>query len=133
LGTNHVQPSLVRQPQKLPVRVPARPAKGREVNPARAVVKSGARRAIHMARQRVPKGQIVLKKDDKLKAVEAALPKGASAEDMAAKFKELYPNDWDNIGKRYRAHERLTKPGKSHPMPQPDTYLLNMVKTYMRK
>ena len=85
-----------------------------------------------MGRQRVPKGQIVLKKAEKLKAVEAGLPKGASAEDFVAKFKELYPGDWDNIGKRYGAHERLTPRGKSHPMPEPDTYLLNMVKNYMR-
>jgi hypothetical protein len=84
-----------------------------------------------MARQRVPKGQVVLKKAEKLKAVESALPSGASAQDFAAKFKELYPNDWANIGKRYRAHERITPRGKSHPMPEPETYLLNMVKAYI--
>ncbi len=84
-----------------------------------------------MGRARVPKGQIVLKKAEKLKAVDEALPSGSSAEDFAAKFKELYPKDWANIVSRYRAHERLTKPGKSHPMPEPDTYLLNMVKNYI--
>jgi hypothetical protein len=86
-----------------------------------------------VGRAHSPKGQIVLKKSEKLHAVAAALPAGASTEDMAAKFKELYPADWDNIGKRFRAHERRTKGGKSHPMPKPETYLLNMVKNYKAK
>lgn len=31
---------------------------------------------------------------------------------------------------RYEAHERLTKPGKSHPMPVPPSYLLNKFRKY---
>jgi hypothetical protein len=85
-----------------------------------------------MGRKTVPKGQVVLKKAEKLKVVGAALPSGASAEDFAAKFKELYPKDWDNIVSRYKAHERLTKPGKSHPMPEPNQYLLNMAKGFLK-
>jgi hypothetical protein len=85
-----------------------------------------------VGRKAVPKGQVVLKKGEKLRAVGAALPSGASAEDFAAKFRELYPKDWDNIVSRYKTHERLTKPGKSHPMPEPKKYLLNMVKVFLK-
>lgn len=86
-----------------------------------------------MGRQRVPKGQIVLKKAEKLKAVAATLPSEATLEDFAARFKSMYAKDWNNIVSRYKAHERLTKPGKTHPMPEPNTYLLNMVKAYRKQ
>jgi len=85
-----------------------------------------------MGRKHAPKGQVVLKKDEKLKAVAAALPAGTSPEDFAAKFREIYSGDWDRIVARYRAHERLTPRGKTHPMPKPETYLLNMVKNYLK-
>jgi hypothetical protein len=83
-----------------------------------------------VGRTHSPKGQVVFKKTEKLKAVDEALPAGASLETIAAKFKELYPGDWDRIVGRYKKHELMTKPGKTHPMPEPETYLLNMVKTY---
>ena len=72
-----------------------------------------------MGRKHTPKGQIVLQKVVKLKAVDAALPSGASPEDFAAKFKEMYPEDWVNILRRYETHERQTPRGKGHPMPEP--------------
>jgi hypothetical protein len=83
-----------------------------------------------VGRTHSPKGQVVLKKAEKLKAVNEALPYGASFETIAAKCKEMYPDDWDRIVARYKKHERMTKPGKTHPMPEPETYLLNMVKTF---
>lgn len=83
-----------------------------------------------MGRTHSPKGQVVLNKKQKLKAVDEALPKDATLQTIVAKFKEMYPGDWDRIAARYKEHERKTKPGKSHPMPEPETYLLNMVKTY---
>jgi hypothetical protein len=50
-----------------------------------------------------------------------------------AKFKELYPEDWQSLVYRYEEHERHTPKGKSHPMPEPTQYLLNIVKNYYRK
>lgn len=85
-----------------------------------------------MGREHAPKGQIVLKKAEKLGAVEAALPPESSPEDLAAKFQEMYPEDWQNIVRRHKAHERRTPPGKAHPMPDPKKYLLNMVKNFIK-
>jgi len=85
-----------------------------------------------VGRTHTPKGQIVLKKTEKLNAVKAALPSGASPEDFAAKFQEMFPEDWDNIKRRYKMHERLTPQGKTHPMPEPTKYLLNMVKNFTK-
>lgn len=85
-----------------------------------------------MGRKHSPKGQIVLKKGVKLRAVEATLPPGFSWEDFAAKFQEMYPDDWERIVRRYQAHERRTQPGKGHPMPEPKKYLLNMVKNFIK-
>ena len=85
-----------------------------------------------MGRKHSPKGQIVLKKAEKLEAVSAALPTGASPEDFAAKFQEMYPEDWGKIMRRYKAHERQTPRGKGHPMPQPTQYLLNMVNNFIK-
>ncbi|MEA5523594.1 hypothetical protein [Nodularia spumigena] len=47
-------------------------------------------------------------------------------EDFILKFQDLYPNDWQKIVARYEAHEKLTPKGKSHPMPKPEKYLLNI-------
>lgn len=39
-----------------------------------------------------------------------------------------YPDDWEKINKAFVKEERKTKPGKSHPMPNPDKYLENTYK-----
>ncbi|MFZ0773058.1 MAG: hypothetical protein WCA49_08975 [Candidatus Sulfotelmatobacter sp.] len=73
-----------------------------------------------------------MKKAEKLEAVEADLPPGPSDEDFVAKFQEMYPEDWDNIVRRHREHERQTPRGKTHPMPEPKKYLVNMVKNFLK-
>jgi hypothetical protein len=80
-----------------------------------------------------PKGQIVLKRDRKLEAVYRAMPPQSSIEEHMAKFKELYPEDWQSLVYRYKEHERHTPKGKPHLMPEPTQYLLNIVKNYYRK
>src|SRR5262249_349197 len=83
--------------------------------------------------KRSPKGQIVLKIDRKLEGVYRAMPPQSSLEEHVAKFKELYPEDWQSLVYRYKEHERHTPQGKPHPMPEPMQYLLNIVKNYYRK
>src|SRR5262249_15402192 len=80
-----------------------------------------------------PKGQIVLKRDRKLEVVYRAMPPQSAIEEHMAKFKELYPEDWQSLVYRYKEHERHIPKGKSHPMPEPTQYLLNIVKNYYRK
>lgn len=86
-----------------------------------------------MGRKHSPKGQVVLMKDEKLEAVGAVLPSGSPPESYATKFQEMYPEDWDKIVRRYNQHERQTPPGKTHPMPEPKQYLLNMVNNFLAK
>ena len=86
-----------------------------------------------MNRKRVPKGQIFLKKEEKISATMAALDKPHSELQFVEKFKELYPGDWEKIVKRFNAHERLTPEGKGHPMPNPTQYLINAYKNQKRK
>ena len=85
-----------------------------------------------MSRQRVSKGQLILKKEQKFKIILESLVE-PSEQDFINKFKELYPEDWRKIIKRYNEHERLKKPEKSHPMPHPEKYLSNAYKTFMKK
>ena len=79
------------------------------------------------------KGQIVLKRDRKLEVVYRAMPPQSSLEEHMAKFKEMYPEDWQSLVYRYTEHERRTPEGTPHPMLEPTQHLLNMVKHYYRK
>jgi hypothetical protein len=79
------------------------------------------------------KGQIVLKRDRKLEVVYRAMPPQSSLEEHMAKFKEMYPEDWQSLVYRYTEHERHTPEGQPHPMLEPTQHLLNMVKNYYRK
>src|SRR6266446_434303 len=79
------------------------------------------------------KGQTVLKRDRKLEGVYRAMPPQSSIEEHMAKFKELYPEDWNSLVYRYKEHERHTPEGKPHRMLEPTQYLLNIVKNYYRK
>src|SRR6058998_175223 len=79
------------------------------------------------------KGQIVLKRDRKLEVVYRAMPPQSSLEEHMAKFKEMYPEDWQSLEYRYKEHARHTPEGTPHPMLEPTQHLLNMVKHYYRK
>ena len=79
------------------------------------------------------KGQIVLKRDRKLEVVYRAMPPQSSIDEHMAKFKELYPEDWQSLVYRYKEHERHTPAGQPRPMPEPTQHLLHMVKNYYRK
>ena len=83
-----------------------------------------------MGRERVPKGQVFLKKEEKILTTISNLVADYSDDDFIAKFRELYPEDWGKIVKRFNAHERLTPAGKSHPMAPPPKYLLNISNKY---
>jgi len=61
------------------------------------------------------------------------MPPQSSIEDHTAKFKEMYPEDWNSLVYRYKEHERHTPEGQPHPRPEPTQYLLNIVKNYYRK
>lgn len=85
-----------------------------------------------MARKRVSKGQIIMKKQEKIPKVIDALEHGFTDSDYIEKFKDMYPKDWANIERRYKQHEEINK-GRSHPMAPPRKYLLNMSKKYLQE
>lgn len=85
-----------------------------------------------MGHRRSPKGQVFLKKEQKLTAVAKSLPPGAPDGDFIAKFQEMFPDDWDKICKRYALHKELDTKGKGHPMPPPQKYLLCISQKYRK-
>jgi len=85
-----------------------------------------------MSTKHSPKGQIVLKKQEKLEAVMAAMPAGGPPEYIANKFQEMYPKDWDKIIRRFQLHVDHSR-GKGHPMPEPRQYLMNMVGVFLKQ
>lgn len=72
---------------------------------------------------------IVTNAEEKFKIVIENLPGDYSETDFIEKFKELYPKDWNKILRRYEEHERRARKQKkrSHPMPNPEKYLLNIL------
>jgi hypothetical protein len=76
---------------------------------------------------------VILKKDEKVKAVIENLNTNYNVEDFIAKFQELYPKDWNKISLNYRKTFENTKQGKIIPMPKPEQYLKNALNVYIKK
>lgn len=76
---------------------------------------------------------VVLKKDEKVKAVIEKMSNPEDIEEFKSLFKQMYPDDCAKIQKTYLAEERKDKKGKGHPMPHPETYLSNMFKVAKSK
>lgn len=84
-----------------------------------------------MSRERVSKGQIIMKKEEKLPLVAKVMPENFADKDFIEAFKIMYPKEWANVEKRYAEHLRLNKSGKKIPMPNPEQYLLMAAKKYI--
>ncbi|HCJ6323696.1 TPA: hypothetical protein U2L50_004611 [Citrobacter farmeri] len=76
---------------------------------------------------------VISKKEEKIKATCESLQPGFTFEEFLEAFKTLYPKDWDKVGREYAKHERKTKPGKSHPMPEPVQYMKNALNVHLKK
>ncbi len=76
---------------------------------------------------------VLLKKDEKISDTVNQLEDGYSESDFLEKFKVVHPKDWDKIAREYKKHDRKTKPGKSHPMPKPEQYLINALNVWLKK
>jgi len=86
-----------------------------------------------MGRKHVPKGAVVPAKEKKFDDVLQYLPETFTIEEAEARFKQMFPEDWDHIEKRYSQHERLAKPGKGHPMPPPKKWFSSVFGEYAKK
>ncbi|MGE9942456.1 hypothetical protein ACQRBH_12870 [Bariatricus sp. SGI.161] len=76
---------------------------------------------------------VIVKKEEKVKAVFAAMQDKNNMQEFKDLFKSMYPDDWKRINQRYMQHERRDTKGKGHPMPEPEVYLTNMYKVYRNK
>lgn len=74
---------------------------------------------------------VIAKKAEKVAAVVATLPVGYTFDDFLSAFKAHYPKEWARVQREYVKHEKKTKPGKSHPMPEPAQYLRNALNVYL--
>ncbi|APC11345.1 hypothetical protein REJ26_004304 [Providencia stuartii] len=86
-----------------------------------------------MSRQRVSKGSVIPKKEFKIATVLSLLAVDCDFDSFFSEFKRIYPKDWERVNKRYQEHERLTKPGKSHPMAEPLQYMKTAFNSFKRK
>ncbi|MGR5149486.1 hypothetical protein ACQKP8_23440 [Photobacterium alginatilyticum] len=76
---------------------------------------------------------VITKKNEKVEHVVSLLGDNFSNEEFIAKFCEEYPNDWTKAEREYLKHERKTKPGKSHPCPRPEQYLINALSVWRKR
>src|SRR5208337_628024 len=87
---------------------------------------------ISMGRKHGPKGAVVPAKEKKFDEILLHLPETFTIEEAAARFKQMFPEDWDRIEKRFSQHEHLAKPGKGHPMPPPKKWFSNTFSQYAK-
>ena len=81
----------------------------------------------------IKKMAVFSKKDEKIKAVFAAMVDINDMNEFKAKFKEMYPDEWNKIWITFKKEEAKTPAGKSHPMLHPEKYLDNMYKVWKNK
>lgn len=86
-----------------------------------------------MSRQRVSKGAVIVKKEIKIQEIISSLKDPNDFNEFFEAFKNLYPSDWLRVNKRYEEHQRLTKPGESHPMAEPIKYMQNAFNHGLKK
>jgi hypothetical protein len=75
---------------------------------------------------------VLLKKNEKISEVVNGLENDFTESQFLERFKEIYPKDWAKINREYTKHERNTKPGNSHPMPNPEQYLINALNVWKK-
>lgn len=69
--------------------------------------------------------QIILHKQMKVRRVIYLMMDKTNIGEFVTKFKEEFPDDYNNIVNRYESHSEKSD---KHPMPKPDVYLKNMYK-----
>lgn len=86
-----------------------------------------------MGRERVSKGAVIVKKEEKIATLIRDVGVDADFGTFFEAFKTTYPKDWVRVCDRYEQHERLNKPGKRHPMANPPKYMENVFRAFHKK
>lgn len=75
---------------------------------------------------------VITRKSEKVAAVVATLHQGFTFDDFLLAFQAQHQKDWEKVVREFQKHERKTKPGKSHPMPEPTQYLWNALNVHRK-
>ena len=76
---------------------------------------------------------VILKVDEKVKSVIDTLQEGYSEDDFYTQFIKMYPEDYEKCKRKFLTEERKTKPGKTHPMQNPEKHIKHALRSYLSK
>lgn len=76
---------------------------------------------------------VIVKKEEKVASVFAAMSNPDDIQEFKTKFKEMYPKEWQHIIAVYQKEERADIKHKGHPMSEPEKYLENTYKVARNK
>lgn len=76
---------------------------------------------------------VILKVDEKVKSVIETFQEGYSEDDFYTRFVEMYPKDYERYRKKFLVEESKTKPGKTHPMQNPEKHIKNALRSYLSR
>lgn len=76
---------------------------------------------------------VISKKNEKIAEVVAELSEGYTFDQFLSAFQLKFPKDWAKVVREFQKHERKTKPGKTHPMPEPTQYMRNALNVYLNR
>ncbi len=74
---------------------------------------------------------VLNRKEEKIAAVLAQLPKKYTNEDFVAQFIKLYSKDWGKIKANYVKQSQDKEPGSIVRMPKPELYLKQLLSNYL--
>ena len=78
-------------------------------------------------------GHLINRKKEKVALLLDELGEKSTEEVFACLYKTRYPEDWKRIVERWQIEESEAKPGKGHPMQQPDVYMKEMFRNGMSR
>ncbi|MBO7240508.1 MAG: hypothetical protein J6V23_08535 [Bacteroidaceae bacterium] len=74
---------------------------------------------------------VIINVDNKVEYILSLLDNSYTEDEFLAKFKEIYPRDYEKCRKKFIEEEMKTKKGKMHPMQHPDKHIKNALKSYI--
>ena len=76
---------------------------------------------------------VIINVDSKVEYILSLLDNSYTEDEFLAKFKEIYPKDYEKCWKKFIKEEINTKIGKPHPMQHPDKHIKNALKSYISR
>lgn len=76
---------------------------------------------------------VIINVDSKVEYILSLLDNSYTEDEFLAKFKEIYPKDYEKCRKKFIKEEINSKNGKSHPMQHPDKHIKNALKSYISR